>query len=117
MTQEQTNKLCMLGVNLDEVMERFISNEALYFKCLHKLEDDHNFQGMKDAIVASDAKAAFDGAHALKGVVANLGLNNLYKEIAEITEVFRAGQLNFDPNNMERLKEAYNEAISVIKTL
>ena len=117
MTDEQINKLEGLGVNLEETLERFVDNEDLYMRCLNKLLDDKNYAGMHDAINSNDATMAFDYAHALKGVSANLGLDKLYSEMKVITEVFRAGSMNYDKENLSRLEAAYEEVISTIKTL
>lgn len=117
MTDEQVKKLEGLGVNLEDTLERFVDNEQLYLKCLNKLLDDKNYTNMLSAIDEEDAEAAFDAAHALKGVSANLGLDKLFKEMKVITEVFRAGKLDYDSDNLERLQAAYKEAIGVIKDL
>lgn len=118
MTDLQKERLEGLGVNIEETMERFVENEALYFRCLNKLQDDKNYSLMCDAIEeGTDAGKAFDAAHALKGVSANLGLNKLFNELRVITEVFRAGSMDYDTDNLERLKAAYSEAISTIQTL
>ena len=117
MTEEQKVKLCDIGVDLDETLERFVDNEDLYFRCLNKLLQDSNYQNMLDAIENANAEAAFDYAHALKGVSANLGLDKLYREMKTITEVFRAGSLAFDLDNMDRLKSSYEEACEIIKSL
>ena len=117
MTLEQKTKLESLGVDLEETLERFVDNEELYLRCLGKLIQDKNYNGMFEAISAKDPSAAFDAAHALKGVTANLGLNHLYLEMKEITEVFRAGSLDFDSGNLERIKQDYEEAVDTIKAL
>lgn len=117
MTTEQKDKLETLGVNLEETLERFVDNEALYFKCLNKLLDDKNYGEMISSIQNGDHASAFEAAHALKGVSANLGLNILYKEMRIITEVFRAGNLDFDSDNLKRIETAYNDVINTIKSL
>ena len=118
MTDLQRERLEGLGVDIEETLERFVENEALFFRCLNKLEDDKNYTLLCEAIEeGTDAHKAFDAAHALKGVSANLGLNKLFIELREITEVFRAGSMDYDTDNLERLKAAYSEAISTIKTL
>ncbi|SHK83420.1 Hpt domain-containing protein [Fibrobacter sp. UWH4] len=47
------------------------------------------FDKLKDSIAAKDLKAAFEAAHALKGVLGNLSLTPLYTSIVEITELLR----------------------------
>ena len=118
MTDLQRERLENLGVDIEETMERFVENEALYFRCLNKLQDDKNYSLLIEAIdEGNDATKAFDAAHALKGVSANLGLNKLFNELRVITEVFRAGSMEYDTDNLERLKGAYAEAITTIQSL
>ncbi|MDD5942775.1 Hpt domain-containing protein [Fibrobacter sp.] len=47
------------------------------------------FRKLKDSIAAKDLKAAFEAAHALKGVLGNLSLTPLYTSVVEITELLR----------------------------
>ena len=117
MLESQKEKLLSLDVDLDETLERFVGNENLFFKCLNRFLEDTNYHQLLAAIDIKDAKVAFEAAHALKGVSANLGLTYLYEEIRVITEVFRAGSLDFEPENMERLKAAYANVITVIDSL
>ncbi len=117
MTDDQVKKLEYLGVNLEETLERFVDNEALYLKCLNKLLEDKNYGNMLKGIEDNDAEAAFDAAHALKGVSANLGLNKLYSEMKIITEVFRSGSTDFDSKNLSRIDDSYKEAVRIIKEL
>lgn len=116
MTQEQTQKLEELGVNISETLERFVDNEGLYFRCLNKFNDDRNYSEMLSAIKNNDASGAFEAAHALKGVTANLGLSYLFEQIKIITEVFRAGNLNYKEDNLNKITYEYERALATIKT-
>ena len=117
MTYEQKELLLTLGVNFDVTLERFMGNEALFIKCLKKLLADNNYSKLLNAIENSDVKTAFECSHALKGVTANLGLDDLTDEFKTIVEVFRAERMDYDPANLERLKEKYKKAIEVIEQL
>lgn len=117
MTETQKEKLESLGVDISETLERFVGNEALYFRCLSKFKDDRNYSIMKEAIAENDSQKAFDGAHALKGVSANLGLNHLYGEVKEITEIFRASSMDYDCENLLRIDDEYNRALDTISSL
>lgn len=117
MKEENKNKLMFLGVNLEETLERFIDNEDLYFRCLNKFLDDKNYAEMIRCIEAKDAEGAFEASHALKGVSANLGLDKLYSQVKIIVEVFRGGNLDYDENNLQQIKNYYEEVIETIKTM
>lgn len=115
MKQDRIDSLNSLGVDLDETLERFVGNEDLYFKCLNKFLSDKNFSHLMEAIKDEDPAEAFEAAHALKGVSANLGLDNLYEQMKIITEVFRAGSLKYDPENFENIKLEYKRAMHTIE--
>ena len=50
MTDLQRETLEGLGVDIEETMERFVENEALFFRCLNKLQDDKNYGMLCEAI-------------------------------------------------------------------
>lgn len=77
------------GVNRSEVMERFVNDEAFYLTCLCAFMTDSSFSDLKAALDNHDFKAAFQSAHTLKGVSANLGLKSLYRAICELVEPLR----------------------------
>ncbi len=52
--------------------------------------DDKNFGKLNEAIGQNDKKAAFEAAHALKGMLGNLSLTPLVDPVTEITELLRA---------------------------
>lgn len=55
------------------------------------LMEDEGFDALSAALEQGDASTAFDRAHALKGVLANLGLTPLFEQVEKIVEPLRAG--------------------------
>lgn len=95
-----------LGVNVDEALERFMGNGALYEKMLNKLT-----AAVKDVQVlpffeAGDHKTALENAHALKGVTGNLSVTPLYKGYTEIVDELRAG-------NPEKARQVLDDMLPV----
>lgn len=84
-------KLAVLGCDVTGAMDRFLNDEEFYFSCYDKFMGDLGFVQLKNDLNNHDIPAAFDCAHALKGVIANLGLTSLYNVIDEIVEPLRAG--------------------------
>ena len=78
------------GANVDEGMARCMGNEALYLRLVTTIPAEANFDKLASSIEARDLDAAFDAAHALKGVTGNLALTPLYQAIFDITELLRA---------------------------
>ena len=82
-------KLNAFGANTAEGLARCFGNEALFLKLVATIPGEGNFDKLKDSIAAKDLKAAFEAAHALKGVLGNLSLTPLYTPVVEITELLR----------------------------
>lgn len=72
------NQLNDYGANTKEAMDRMVNDEAFYKECLITFTTDPGFEKLGQAIQNKDAEAAFESAHALKGVAGNLGLDPLY---------------------------------------
>ncbi|VYU72661.1 Hpt domain protein [Eubacterium limosum] len=98
----RNDALCAYGVNFNEVMERFVNDEELYYNCLDSFIDDPSFDGLRDALLAKDYETAFDHAHTLKGVAGNLGLSPLLTAVSDIVEPLR----KHDYSNLEQQYDA-----------
>ena len=84
------DSLKQFGANVDEGLKRCMNNEEFYLKLVTKAVEDASYDKLKDAVEAGDLDAAFEAAHALKGVSANLALTPIYEPVYEITELLRA---------------------------
>ena len=78
------------GANVDEGLGRCMGNEALYLKLVATIPREKNFGKLSESIQNNDLDGAFEAAHALKGVLGNLSLTNMYDKVADITELLRA---------------------------
>ena len=79
-----------LGVDTDKGLAMCMGNEALYLKLVNSVPTEKRFEDLAKAIDEGNLDAAFDAAHALKGVLGNLSLTPLYDKASEITELLRA---------------------------
>ena len=84
------SELNKLGINTDEGVARCMGSEEFYIKLVKMVPDEKGFDSLKAAVDAGDMNAAFEAAHALKGVLGNLSLTNMYEKSSEITELLRA---------------------------
>ena len=82
--------LRQFGANVQEGLERCMNDEGFYLELIQMALDDGSFEALSAAVAAGDKKAAFQAAHALKGVLANVALTPLSQEISEMTELLRA---------------------------
>ena len=76
---EVLEKLRAWGCDLDGALERFLGDE------------DESFDGLKEALAEDERKKAFDCAHTLKGVFANMGITPMFDTVEKIVEPLRAG--------------------------
>ncbi len=103
-----------------ESAQRILPTEQLIGKFIVRFLDDTSCQRLLDASAGGDSKAIFEAAHSMKGVCANLGLNNLSEAAGVITEEFRPGKTpTLTPEElaqrMEALKADYGHAIEEIR--
>lgn len=77
------------GANVDEGLARCMNNEAFYLKLVDKVLKDKGFEELSAAVEANDPDAAFEAAHKLKGVLANLALTPLCEPVSEMVELLR----------------------------
>lgn len=117
MTVKQRLMLVRLGVDVESILDSFCNNDEAYINCLKKFINDQSYNRMLQGIEKSNATEAFEGAHSLKGISGNMGFAELYNETATITEVFRTGNLDYEVDNLDKLKQAYERVIETINTL
>ncbi len=79
------------GCDTAGAMKRMADDESFYIECLRDVAEDPYFDILKEALGAGDTAKAFDAAHALKGVLLNVGLTPIYNKTVEIVEPLRAG--------------------------
>lgn len=83
-------KLKAYGANTEEALSRCFGKEAFYLQLVNMAYGDQNYAKLEESLKAKDLDAAFEAAHALKGVLGNLSLTPLYNPVSEITELLRA---------------------------
>ena len=98
-------------------LHRFMEKEALFKKFLLKFTDDQSFPHLKENIEKQDCEEAFREAHTLKGVAANLALNELSEAASELTELLRAKKLEEAKEKLPMLEEAYGRVQSLLAEL
>ena len=85
------DELAAYGANVEEGLSRCMGNEDFYLMLVKKAVEDNRLPLLRKAIEENDLKGAFENAHALKGMYANLSLTPLLAPVSEMTELLRAG--------------------------
>ncbi len=83
------DELSAYGANVEEGVKRCVNNEDFYLKMVTKAVQDSIFDNLTYALNAKDYDLAFEVAHALKGVLANLALTPLCDPVSEVVELLR----------------------------
>ena len=77
------------GADVETGLKTCMNNEAFYLRLVGMSLDDKNFAKLRDSVEQNDLAAAFEAAHALKGVLSNLWLTPLVTQVSELTELLR----------------------------
>lgn len=86
-----TNELSEHGCDMQITLERFLGDEDFYEKCLCEMLNDASFDELGKALEAGNVKVAFESAHTLKGLSANMGLDSMLDIVVELVEPLRNG--------------------------
>ena len=84
------DKLRGWGANVDEALVRCLNNETFYLTLVNKALQNPAFDRLKEACESGDLDQAFDAAHSLKGMMANLALTPILRPVEKITELLRS---------------------------
>lgn len=105
---ELINKVAEYGVKITPTLARFLNNEQFYEDCLKSFGSDPSVQEISDAIENEEYTKAFELAHAMKGVTANLGLDPLSEAVSDLVEELRAKRYDDLENKMRNILYEYN---------
>lgn len=77
------------GIDYDSALRRMMGKESLYYRFLKKFADDPNYRDFQDGLREKDPEKAFRAAHTLKGLGANLGMDELTRAVSGAVEILR----------------------------
>ncbi len=77
------------GADTETGLSRCLNKEELYLSLVKKLSESDELNKLEGAIAENNLEAAFNSAHTLKGVTANLSLDPILKPTSEMTEHLR----------------------------
>ncbi len=93
------------GAEVDEGLARCMNNEAFYLRMVEKVLKDKGFEELDAAVAAHDSDAAFEAAHKLKGVLANLALTPICEPVTQMVELLRNRTDTDYSQYLNRIKE------------
>ena len=107
--------LSQWGCDIPSALERFDGDEELYVECLEIFANDKNFEDLPQKLQEKDYEGAFNAAHSLKGVAANLSLGPLLEAISLISDKLKAGDYAVIEQNYPKLVEAKKKYDEIVK--
>ncbi|MDE7246274.1 MAG: hypothetical protein K2N43_00130, partial [Lachnospiraceae bacterium] len=100
-------------------LKRFMGNDGIYQKFLGKFPNDPNYANLGTNIESGNYEEAYKCAHALKGVVGNLGLTPIFDNVSTLVEELR-NKANADVDaalaneEWQKIKTVYEKFIAII---
>ena len=83
------DSLRAFGADVDAGLTRCLNKEDFYLMLVNKAREDQKLTELAQQLGDRNLDAAFETAHALKGMYANLSLTPLTEPVSEMTELLR----------------------------
>ena len=103
------------GIEVDELLDRCMDNDALAGRLLKKFSVDPTYSKLVAACAANDSAMALEAAHTQKGLCGNLALGRLFRLTTRQVELLRANDSAAALALMPKIDQAYNEALTAIQ--
>ena len=113
--EEVFKRLEEWGCDVAGALERFFDDKDLYMTCVEIVITDRNFDKLGVALEEENVLEAFDCAHTLKGVFANLGLTPMFAIVETIVEPLRGGSAHDLWSAYEELLAANEELRRILE--
>ncbi len=104
-------ELELAGIDVAEMLERFMNNTGLTRMIVGKFLSDKTYMQLKEAVERGDMKDAEFACHSLKGVSGNLSLKKLFELTQEQLRLFRAGETTAAAAMMDKVTAEYEAAV------
>lgn len=107
------------GADVEATLKRFVGNDAIYLKFLGKFPNDPNYANLGLNMESENFEEAYKCAHALKGVVGNLGLTPIFDNVSVLVEELR-NKTNAEVDaaaadeEWQKVKTVYEQFIGII---
>lgn len=119
MNEKLRQQLEESGADVEATLKRFMGNDAIYLKFLGKFPNDPNYANLGANMESGNYEEAYKCAHALKGVVGNLGLTPIFEHVSALVEELR-NKANADVDeaaadaDWQKVKTVYEQFIAII---
>ncbi len=108
-------ELELAGIDVNELLDRFMNNTVLVKLVIGKFLEDQNYNKLKEAIEAGALQTAEFACHSLKGICGNLSLKALFALMQEQLRLFRCGEGDAAVAMMDRITQKYDVAVQHLR--
>ncbi len=112
---EFLDELQMLGVDVDEGVDRLMGNTDLYERMLIKFADMLKETPVTDDFNNDNCAETIQSIHALKGAAGNLSIRPLYEAYTKIVNLLRAGEILQAKDEIRRILPAQENIVECIR--
>jgi HPt (histidine-containing phosphotransfer) domain-containing protein len=102
----------LVYINYEEGIKRVMNNTKLYIRLLAKFKTDTSLDELLSFLNAVDYEKAQAAVHTIKGVAANLSLEELFKQSLALENQIKARSIS--PEQVEKVKTTFRETIKNI---
>ena len=102
------------GCDVPGAKERFDDDE-LFATCINLFLEDENLKKLNEEIENNDCQEAFNAAHTIKGVSANLGLTPIYDAVSDVVQELREDKLESSRALIPKLNSEMEKMIEIVK--
>jgi len=99
------------GINLQQAMEMFSGNEALYISILKEFVDEcvDNLKEIEAGIDSNDIDKALAASHKLKGTASNISVSEVHKKAAILETTIRKAKKTTSDISSHEIKQTFKE--------
>ncbi len=116
-SKEFCDELMTVGLNVPEMVERFMDREDMFLKYLAKFFEsaDSVVLELSAAAESEDHQNALFAAHALKGLAGNIGLNGVFLPAKKMVDDIRADDFSDFSEDFGKIQKMYYTAKDIVK--
>lgn len=111
MNEQLKTYLAEAGIDVKDVLERFMGNEALLERMLKRFTQSEVHESLEEAVKSRDAEAALAASHTLKGMTSNLSMSELTRLFTRQVELFRSGDAEAAYGLMDEITAEYRRMV------
>lgn len=117
MEKEMLQGLLEGGIDIEGIYHRLPGKDDLIIRLLKKFPEEQNYNFLVEAVEEKDYRKAFEAAHNLKGVAANMDMHPLLESMSLLVEKLREEEPGDISAEFEAVKRDYERVIEAINRI